>query len=300
MAVGRRQRIRLGIFLVLGGGVLGVFFCLVAGSELFEARDTYYVEFSGGSVTGLQVGSQVRYNGIVVGAVESINFAEGSVERVVVTLSIREDVPVKADVRARMYPVGITGTRQINLVGGTDAADLLSPGSRIPESQSVLDSLSQLGEPAQNIIESIELLLSEDNRDNVAAFLENAAGILEDNRGSIARIVRNTDQIIAGNRADFEQTLRDINLAAENLESASLALSQALGGGEGQQESLSELVDGLNRTVVQAESSLRNIDRMVIESERGLLDSISLLEDTLEYLNNFAMLISEDPSRLVR
>lgn len=299
MAVGRRQRIRLGIFLVLGGGVLIVFFLLIAGSELFEARDTYYVEFSAGSVTGLQVGSQVRYNGIVVGAVESIDFAQDSVERVVVTLSIRQDVPVKGDVRARMYPVGITGTRQINLVGGTDAADRLPPRSRIPESQSVLDSLTQLGEPAQNIVESIELLLSEDNRDNVAAFLENAAGILSDNRGSIARIVRNTDQIIDGSREDFEETLRDINLAARNLETASLALTRAIGG-EGEGDSLAELVSGLNRTVVQAESSLRNIEFMVIESERGLLDSISLLEETLEYLNNFAMLISDNPSRLVR
>ena len=299
MAVGRRQRIRLGIFLVLGSAVLITFFLLIAGSELFEARDTYYVEFSAGSVTGLQVGSQVRYNGIVVGAVEEIDFADNSVERIVVTLSIRQDVPVKADVRARMYPVGITGTRQINLVGGTDAADRLSPGSRIPESQSVLDSLTQLGEPAQNIVESIELLLNEENRDNVAAFLENAAGILSDNRGSIARIVRNTDQIIAGNREDFEKTLGDINLAARNLETASLALSRALGG-QGEADSLTELVAGLNRTVVQAESSLRNIEHMVIESERGLLDSISLLEETLEYLNNFAMLISDNPSRLVR
>ncbi len=299
MAVGRRQRIRLGIFLVLGGAVLITFFLLIAGSELFESRHTYYVEFSAGSVTGLQVGSQVRYNGIVVGAVESIDFAEDSVERIIVTLSIRQDVPVKDDARARMYPVGITGSRQINLVGGTDAADRLSPGSRIPESQSVLDSLTQLGEPAQNIVESIELLLSEENRDNVAAFLENAAGILRDNRGSIARIVRNTDQIIAGNREDFEKTLEDINLAARNLETASLALSRALGG-QGEADSLAELVAGLNRTVVQAESSLRNIEHMVIESERGLLDSISLLEETLEYLNNFAMLISDNPSRLVR
>jgi phospholipid/cholesterol/gamma-HCH transport system substrate-binding protein len=299
MALGRRQRIRLGIFLVLGGAVLVTFFLLIAGSELFEARNSYYVEFSAGSVTGLQAGSQVRYNGIVVGAVESIDFAEDSVERVVVTLSVREDVPVKEDVRARMYPVGITGTRQINLVGGTDAADRLPPGSRIPESQSVLDSLSQLGAPAQNIVESIELLLSEENRDNVAAFLENAAGILSDNRGSIARIVRNTDEIVTGNRVAFEQTLQDLNLAARNLESASLALSRALGGA-GESESLADLVSGLNRTVVQAESSLRNIERMVDESERGLLDSISLLEETLEYLNNFAMLISENPSRLVR
>jgi phospholipid/cholesterol/gamma-HCH transport system substrate-binding protein len=299
MAVGRRQRIRLGIFLVFGGGVLIIFFLLIAGSELFESRDTYYVEFSAGSVTGLQVGSQVRYNGIVVGAVEEIDFAEDSVERIVVTLSIRQDVPVKEDVRARMYPVGITGTRQINLVGGTDQADGLRPGSRIPESKSVLDSLTQLGEPAQNIVESIELLLSEENRDNVAAFLENAAGILDDNRGSIARIVRNTDQVIAGNRAGFEETLEDINLAAQNLETASLALSRALGG-QGEADSLAELVAGLNRTVVQAESSLRNIEHMVIESERGLLDSISLLEETLEYLNNFAMLISDNPSRLVR
>ncbi|MFP4430164.1 MAG: MlaD family protein [Spirochaetaceae bacterium] len=299
MAVGRRQRIRLGIFLVLGAAVLITFFLLIAGSELFEARDTYYVEFSAGSVTGLQVGSQVRYNGIVVGAVEEIGFAEESVERIIVTLSIQQDVPVKADVRARMYPVGITGTRQINLVGGTDAADQLSPGSRIPESQSVLDSLTELGEPAQNIVESIALLLNEENRDNVAAFLENAAGILSDNRSSIARIVRNTDQIIAGNRDDFEKTLGDINLAARNLETASLALSRALGG-QGEEDSLTELVAGLNRTVVQAESSLRNIEHMVIESERGLLDSISLLEETLEYLNNFAMLISDNPSRLVR
>ena len=36
------------------------------------------------------------------------------------------------------------------------------------------------------------------------------------------------------------------------------------------------------------------------DSEERIMDSLRTVDETLQYLNNFAMQISEDPSRLVR
>jgi hypothetical protein len=52
-------------------------------------------------------------------------------------------------------------------------------------------------------------------------------------------------------------------------------------------------LDEFNRAVTR-------IDLTVVEGREELLRSITLLKETLQYLNEFARLISEDPSLIIR
>jgi phospholipid/cholesterol/gamma-HCH transport system substrate-binding protein len=297
---------RVVLFLALGFLAIAGFVALIAGQTAFESRSAYFIDFREISVNGVEIGSTVRYNGIAVGSVEDVEFGGGSLDHVVVQVSIRDDVPLREDVKARLVPVGITGLREIELFGATAEAGELPPRSSIPAQPSTLDRLT---EPATNIANELEFvvfriseLLREENRAEVESALRDVSGILRENRGRISRIMRNVDGFVAETRGPLSQTVVEIQAAAETLSATASELNVAVsqlndstGGND-----LRGLLENLNRTVAQTEDSIRNIESVVAAGEDGLLDSLALLEETLEYLNNFAITISEDPSRLIR
>ena len=294
------------LFLALGFVAIVGFVALIAGQTAFESRSAYFIDFREISVNGVEIGSTVRYNGIAVGSVEDVEFGGGSLDHVVVQVSVRDDVPLREDVKARLVPVGITGLREGELFGATAEADELPPRSSIPAQPSTLDRLT---EPATNIANELEFvvfriseLLREENRAEVESALRDVSGILRENRGRIGRIIRNVDGFVAETRGPLSQTVVEIQAAAETLSATASELNVAVsqlndstGGND-----LRGLLENLNRTVAQTEDSIRNIESVVAAGEDGLLDSLALLEETLEYLNNFAITISEDPSRLIR
>ncbi|NBB90517.1 MAG: MCE family protein [Spirochaetes bacterium] len=294
------------LFLALGFVAILGFVALIAGQTAFESRSAYFIDFREISVNGVEIGSTVRYNGLAVGSVEGVEFGGASLDHVVVQVSIRDDVPLREDVKARLVPVGITGLREIELFGATAEAGELPPRSNIPAQPSTLDRLT---EPATNIANELEFvvfriseLLREENRVEVESALRDIAGILRENRGRISRIMRNVDGFVAETRGPLSQTVVEIQAAAETLSATASELNVAVsqltdstGGND-----LRGLLENLNRTVAQTEDSIRNIESVLAAGEDGLLDSLALLEETLEYLNNFAITISEDPSRLIR
>lgn len=294
------------LFLALGFLAIAGFVALIAGQMAFESRSAYFVDFREISVSGVEIGSTVRYNGIAVGSVEDVEFGRESLDHVVVQVSIRDDVPLREDVKARLVPVGITGLREIELFGATAQADELEPRSHIPAQPSTIDRLT---EPATNIANELEFvvfrlseLLREENRVEVESALRDISGILSENRGRISRIMRNVDGFVAETREPLSQTVVEIQVAAETLSATAsqlnVVVSQLTDNAGG--NDLRGLLESLNRTVAQTEDSIRNIESVLVAGEDGLLDSLALLEETLEYLNNFAITISEDPSRLIR
>ncbi|MFP4011548.1 MAG: MlaD family protein [Spirochaetaceae bacterium] len=302
----RAQRMRVILFLSLGFLAIGGFIFVIAGENAFERRSNYFVDFRGISVNGLEIGSTVRYNGISVGTVEGVEFGGEALDQVMVEVSIREETPLREGIKARLVPVGITGLREIELFGARAEEPPLAAGSRIPAEPSTLDRLTG---PATNIANEVEFivfglseLLRGENQEKLEQALDDAAGIIGENRGRISRIVRNVDGFVEENRRPLSEAIAGLESTSRNLSMTTVQLNTMMAelaeGGTG--EDVGRLLTGLNRTVVQTEESIRNIESVVAAGEDGLLDSLLLLEETLEYLNNFAIMISEDPSRLIR
>ncbi|TVR55879.1 MAG: MCE family protein [Spirochaetaceae bacterium] len=328
------QKIRLLLFLSGGVALAGVFVFLIAGNELFRTRHPYFVEFSGISVGGLQPGSAVRYNGINVGTVEDVRFAPGSVQNVVIRISVDSSVPVKADAKARLQAVGITGVQQIEIFGATDDAEDLPPGSPIAAEMSQFD---QLTEPAVSIVNELQRLvfdarnfLSEENQVSIERGLADLAVILSEGRqvadgaasnveqtwrridgaasGVDGMIIDNRDAVATGIDGFSRAALQLAETAAriERFSAALLAgddvtsLAAVLARLDSTIAGVNDTVSGVNDTVAQLGNSIATIERIVLEGEDTFLDSLVLLEDTLQYLNNFALTISENPSRIIR
>src|SRR6185369_17034169 len=201
--------------------------------QLQEESTIYYVYFDG-AVTGLSVGSTVRYRGVPVGTVTDIEIDSAKVELIQVTLSLKRGTPIKTDTVASLQLQGITGLSFVQLSGGTRDAPALEPppGKRratIPSQRSAIEKvfenapelLTQLGVVASRAGD----VLSPENQKQITAILENLAvfsGTLARSTGSIETIVN-----------DSAATMADVRHAAESLNQLAMqlsALSNDLGG----------------------------------------------------------------------
>ena len=273
---------------------------VVTGARLFEKRDFYRVRYRDVSVSGLEIGAQVKYHGVRVGRVEEIYIDPERIETVVVMLSLDHGTPIKKDVKAVISAFSLTGIKIIELTGGSTEAELLEQNSEIPAGESAFQSITG---KAEAVSEKLELVLSNlsvitgaDNQkklfamiDNTAAVLEDVHFILQDNRDNIAVTVDNfqaASQAIneLANSPELMRILANLDTTAAQIETARLG----------------ETIGELKIALEQARSTLNHVDLTFLKGRHDILTSLEVMRETLDSFNEFARLISEDPSLLLR
>jgi len=135
----RDQKVRLGVFIMISALLLLTLIGYFTARRLFEKTDEYYVAYQDVSVSGLEVGSPVKYLGITVGSIAEIIIDPDDVNRIIVRLSLKEGTPVKTDASADIVAMGITGLKTIEIKGGTNEADFLEQGQYIAQGTSLVD-----------------------------------------------------------------------------------------------------------------------------------------------------------------
>lgn len=213
-------------------------------------------------VTGLSEGSQVQYNGIAVGTVEELRLAPDDPRRVLATLRVQADTPVKADTRAKMSMTGITGTPIIQLTGGSPGSPMLADvdNREIPIIQTEPSALQNIADTANRLVERLDRVLSEQNIRHIAATLENVDALTrsladqrEDLRALIVNARRSSEQL--------EATLTHTRGAAEKIDRQ---LADRLPG----------LIAKLDHTLDELDSAASGANRIVTEN-RGAIHSFA-------------------------
>lgn len=311
--VPRSQKIRLGVFLSSATFLLILALIVVTGNKLLKQEKTYYIRYKNVSLTGLELGAQVKYQGIRIGGVEDIFIDKNDISSLIVEIAIGKDVPIKENTEAVMALIGITGLKLIELRGGTNEAAELPPNSYISAASSLVESLSGR---AEDIAQKIELILNNlleitgPNRqsslfqfvDNATLALKNFNIMMESNQPSIYQMLANLESfsakldsfmLISNNSMqhlnsilqspEITQTMTNINHISKDLEQARF----------------SQLVNELTLTVQQAKKTFVHIDLTLLKSRHDLLRSVETLKESMEYFNEFSRLISENPSVLI-
>lgn len=138
---------------------------------------TYITE----SVAGLSPEASVKFHGVDVGKVESIQINPSNSEEVELILKIQKETPVKIDSTATLQFFGVTGLAFIEISGGAKNAPILptsvdSPGI-IPTTPSLIkrldESLSQVATTLTETLQHIDHVFSDQNTDNISETLKN-------------------------------------------------------------------------------------------------------------------------------
>lgn len=267
----------------------------------FEIKDenTYYYVYFRGAVTGLSVGSTVRYRGVPVGTVTQIELDAVNVEVVEVLLAIKKNTPIKTDTIASLQLQGITGLSFVQLSGGTRDAPLLEPrpGKRRAVIESRPSAIEQVFENAPELVAKIQTLatratevLSEENKNHVTVILRNIetfSGTLARSSDAIDGIVDNT----AATLADLRNTAASLNQLATQL----TALSAELGGDARQFfADTRQLTRGADRTIADVRKTAQAYEQLARDLNKIVGDSSGPMRDfTANGLYEFSNFVSE-------
>ncbi len=180
-------------YVLVGGFVLALFAAIVAVAIWFAKVEfdkvplRYRVYFTG-NVTGLNIGSGVRYRGVPVGSVAAIAIDPANVERIRVIVEIAAGTPMKRDTVAMLGLQGITGIAFIQLSGGTQSSPALTPKdskdmpviqSRRSGLETVLEKAPEIFEKSVILIDRLSRLVDDKNLSAVTDSLENIRAITE-------------------------------------------------------------------------------------------------------------------------
>lgn len=172
--------------LAAGAFVLGLIAALVALVVWFTRDNTVrnvYELSTRDAVSGLQPQAQVRYRGISVGKVTSIDFDPKTRGNVRVRITVDERVPLTTSSFATLSYQGVTGLAFIALDDEGQSTVALKPNNddppRIPLKPSMLAKLQDRGEEIIDQVEEVtkraNTLLADANQKRVADALENIA-----------------------------------------------------------------------------------------------------------------------------
>lgn len=165
---------------------------LVSGCGVLGGDDTYAIRAEFDRTFNLFVGSEVRVLGVKVGTVDDIGFTPQD-RWVTVTMSVRDDVRLPADVTARIVQGALLGERFVQLDPPHTEGPQLQADATIPRERT--------GVPAE-----FDEILSSLN-----SFLEDLPP------DEVARLVRNAATVVDGRGEQLGQTIDDVAVAVEVL-----------------------------------------------------------------------------------
>ena len=120
--------------LVIVGAVLFVLALFAIGQRSFFLRDTVLVQSQFNRVAGLQSGSEVQYQGINVGRVESVQLPIEPGGKIIVTMAIADRAQhlVRKNTTAQIKSDGLVGNQIVVLVPSPTPSDPVGPNEYIP------------------------------------------------------------------------------------------------------------------------------------------------------------------------
>lgn len=259
-----------------------LFLVWLTGFEGDAEFKTYDVIFDG-SVAGLSVGGDVRYNGIKVGEVTQIALAADP-RLVRSRINVDERTPVTRDSQAQLEFQGITGVAFIELTGGTPNSPELMPegDNEFPVIVADRSAVQQLITSAPRVLTAANDLLVRLDR------------LLGENEGQLSATVRDVETVsgtIASNYEEIDAIIKNLAATTEQISEITTKMNGAMGkieGAAGSYGALAEEARGLvsdtrpaleqlsNSSVPEVDRLLRDtrrmissVDRLVVELERN-------------------------------
>ncbi len=309
------EEIKVGVVVIVAALLFLVALVFVGGVNLLRKKKveyTTYFKFAG----GLEPGSLVRFGGFKVGTIKSASLDPEDTTRIRVILQVDEGTPIHTNSKARISSLGFLGENYLEISAGTRDAPPLPPGSEIPTVEIV--QLADVFNNVNNITVNATKLVN-DLDDRILALSDNANQLIKslnevvsaENKEHIGSVLANADGMLKESRPHMEKTL-------DNLETASGKVSPAIDNLNGTISKANKLTDHLdavvmeNRkeihdTLLRLQASLADAERMIndlddtLGANRGNLDeTLENIRATSENLKEFTDTLKQRPYSLIR
>ncbi|MBI4575916.1 MAG: MCE family protein [Planctomycetes bacterium] len=228
------QKLRAGVF-VLGCAVVAAgLVAVAAGARYAEDRVTHTVDFAE-SVNGLEKSSAVKFRGVRVGEVSEIRIPLDDPSKIRVTLRVDRAVPIYADARATLRPMGVTGLVYVEITGGTPDQGRLQDGGEMAAEPSFMasftDAAASVFSRMDTVLASIGETLDAQARADLKRLLAALRGMAERNAPAVDRATDEVarlaahmnrtldrmDRVLERNESDLRLTVRDLRELAREL-----------------------------------------------------------------------------------
>lgn len=199
--------------------------------------------------------------------------------------------------------------------------------------ESVLNNISAITDQQHraqlsDILANLNFILV-DNRENINSILTNIDTLLITSKSDVEELLSNANLILVENRSEIAATFKNLESVSRKLDKSVdmvqttitnidmivqskeikntltnfSQFSDTLGALELKEfleKDIGNLIADIQRLVEIADNSFKHVDATVLQGRRDVLESIKILKETIEYLNEFSRQISDDPSYLIR
>lgn len=271
----RANYILIGAFTLLSLIMAAIFAVWIANAGLDKSYAVYDVKFNG-PVRGVELGGEVRFNGIKVGEVTKLGLDKTDPSSVVARIRVLSDTPVKTDSVAQLEPAGLTGLAYIQILAGSKSAGPLVKlaGQERPVITTRYGQLDRLFQGGQGVVDTsietlnrMKMLLDDQNLRNFALTLENT---------------RRASELISARGALLDKT----NEAANNINKAGIEVSRLAQTLSQATKSSSESFNTAAGTYSQLGQSLIEQTGTISKKANSILDDGQFLVKDLRVLTS--------------
>lgn len=225
------REVKTGI-LALGAIILLIFgYSFLKGKNLLEKERTFYAIYK--NVEGLAPSSPVTINGLVVGQVVSIQFADTK-GNLVVKFNVDSDFTFSKNSFVKIYGQGLIGTKSLAIVPvyeqGLNAKDqdTLKGTTELGLLESVNDKFGPLQTKletaitdADSLVNSVNGILNVDNKNNLNTIFSDLSITVKNFKGASNSL----NNVLTGNEKQLNNTLGNLGKMSTNLSKVSDSLA---------------------------------------------------------------------------
>ncbi len=269
-------------FLVLVGAALMLAFTywLLKPAQEIKLKN-YHIMFDE-SVLGLNIDSAVKYRGISVGKVISLEINPKNTEQVQVLISILKSTPIKSSTVAKLTSQGITGLSYINLSLGDNNAPSLKAKSG--EEYPIIKTIPSFFENFEQSLGSVSTKLSK-------TLVRTEELLNDENQAEITHILKKTASLMDKmDRLLDDKTISNLQQAAININTSTKKVDAMLPNINGfieksviWEDKISSSFESIMVSYLGIRGSMDEIKRAISSGEFNVKD---IAADVIPTLNN--------------
>lgn len=235
-----------------------------------KAYNTYLV-YMHESVSGLTEQALVKFNGVVVGYVDSIKINPNNLKQVILVLKIEAKIPITESTVATLKSQGITGYTFVGLEATTPVAPLLKPavGKKYAVIASRPSLLVRLGDALHDVTVNLNSMtqrlhevFDDDNIDNFKSILSHMDKVM-------LTLARNNEHI--------NSSLANVDKLLANTAQSSRELTPLFRQAKQMTRELTDASREVQVTMREGRTTLRQLHSQLVPGVQQLLNQIGII-----------------------